>query len=83
MAHTETEDAKLTVRIRPDQRRELQQLLPWGIQRPLFELIIDDLLAILRQPKICGLFLATVLDGRIRPGEILPVLRLLEEGKKQ
>ena len=71
---------KLTVEIRADQQRALQNYIPWGAQRAFFEALIDDIIIVLNEFGPVAVF--AVLDNQVRPGSCNAVIRALLEGKQ-
>jgi len=55
---------RLLVDIRQDQERDLLNLIPWGMRRGLFEVIIDDLIALLTAGG--GMAIGAILSRKLR-----------------
>ena len=45
---------RLTIRITPEQRKHLTDLIPWGLQDAIFGALIDDLITILLKASRTG-----------------------------
>lgn len=67
---------RLSVDIREDQKQDLDRLLPWGVGRSVFEVIVDDLIDMLK--KHGSRALVPILDKRLRPSECMPSLNMKE-----
>jgi len=68
---------RLTVELTEEQYNRLQALIPWGIQRPFFSLIVDDVIEVLE--KKGEVALALVLDRYIKPREVVRLLHDIEK----
>ena len=55
---------RLAVDIRKDQYNDLNALLPWGVKRRLFEVVVDDLIDLLKNNK--ELVIGSLSTGRLR-----------------
>ena len=70
---------KLTVEVRLDQQLALRNLIPWGLQRAFFEVLVDDVIEVLKRHG--PVVVAAVIDGKMRTGECSPIIRALMEMK--
>lgn len=55
---------RLLVEIRQDQEYDLLNLIPWGMRRSLFEVIIDDLITLLKAGG--GMAIGALLTRKMR-----------------
>jgi len=55
---------RLSFDVREDQLLDLQRLLPTGVRRRLFEVVLDDLIGLLKEsPEVIG---GGLLSGRLK-----------------
>jgi hypothetical protein len=76
-----TQRIRLTVEIREDQRVAMNQLIPWGCMKPLFEHIIDDLILMLKENGSART-IALILTEKISPSQCMPSLSMGKEASK-
>lgn len=55
---------RLSVEITPEQQRDLQRLVPWGVKNQLFCVIVDDVIRLMKEHG--QTFLAAILAKAIR-----------------
>mgnify|MGYP006909290904 CR=1 FL=1 len=63
---------RLSIELDPDQFRRLQAIIPWGLQRHVFNEIVNDLIALVEENGEVALGL--IISKAIRPRECLRVL---------
>lgn len=69
---------RLSVDLTPEMAAELKRLIPWGIGRAVFLVLIEDLIEVLQ--KHGSQFLGAVLAKRVNMKETLPTLQALQGG---
>ena len=55
---------RLSIEITGEQHKELQRLIPWGLQRQVFSPIVDDVIRLVK--KHGQVFIAAVLEKDIK-----------------
>lgn len=55
---------RLSIEITPEQQYDLQRLLPWGVGRQLFSVIVDDVIRLTK--KHGQMFIAGILQKGLR-----------------
>ena len=55
---------RLSIEISEEQRKELQRVIPWGVRRQLFSILIDDIIRLAN--KHGQMFIAAVLQRGIK-----------------
>lgn len=64
---------RLSVEIREDQYHKLEQLIPWGMQKPLFEAIVDDLIAMLDDNPNKQMILGAIITRNVHLWDLLNI----------
>ena len=73
--------SRLSVDLRPDQKQELDRLIPWGLGKPLWHAIIDDVIELASEHGTT--FIGLLVTGKCRSQDILPsVVKAHEEVHK-
>ncbi len=57
---------RLSVDITPEQEEKLRDLIPWGLKSPLFNVIIEDLIDLLKDTTSRRLFIALVVKRKVK-----------------
>lgn len=62
---------RLSIDISPEQEKELRELIPWGLKSPLFNVIIDDLITLLKKVTTRRLLISLVMKRKVKIFELL------------
>lgn len=71
---------RLTIDISEDQANALRDLIPWGLRRELFSLIVDDVISMVREHG--ELAIAIIISKKLRPRDALTTLQEVDEKSK-
>lgn len=72
---------RLTIELTEEQYNELLKLVPWGIKRKLFSVIIDDIIRLLKEHG--QKFLAAILTRSIKLEEYTHLLEESDDNKRK
>jgi len=64
---------RLSVEIRQDQYDKLERLIPWGMQKHLFEAIVDDLIFMLDDNTNKELIIGAIITKNVRLWDLLVI----------
>lgn len=65
---------RLSVDLTEEQSEKLRRYIPWGLQKPLFVAIIDDLIDLFDKGK-ADMVIQAIVSGLIKPSELLKTLK--------
>lgn len=61
---------KLTIELEPEQKRKLEQYIPWGMQSALFRVIVDDLITMFERGN-AEVLTSAIITRRINLNDII------------
>jgi hypothetical protein len=65
---------RLSIDLTDEQYTELSRLVPWGLMRPLFSAIVDDLNEIMNRAGPEPI-ISAIVSGMLKPGELIKTMK--------
>ena len=71
---------RLSIDLTDEQYRKLSNYIPWGLQRPLFSAIVDDLISMMDN-GLTESVITAIVSGMLKPSELIQTLKKMNHGE--